>query len=152
MPPRTIRQARQRLEELADGLNPITFKRLNDEIKAAEAEATRTATGHASARRPRCYRRQQRLRRLCETRDGFKALAAEGKAGRVSSKDATKRFNDLKAEERRLHALLGDVEAGLATVQSIEADPVAYADENFHDRYPATGRTSSTRRTHATDH
>ena len=56
----------------------------------------------------------------------------------MSSKDATKRFNDLKAEERRLHALLADVEAGLATVQSIEADPVAYADENFHDRYPAT--------------
>ena len=139
MPPRTIRQARQRLEELADGLNPITYKRLNDEIKAAEAEATRTANGHASAKATKMLTgANDVLRRLCETRDGFKTLATEGKAGRVSSKDATKRFNDLKAEERRLHALLGDVEAGLATVQSIEADPVAYADENFHDRYPAT--------------
>jgi hypothetical protein len=54
------------------------------------------------------------------------------------AKTPPKRFNDLKAEERRLQALLSDVEAGLATVQSIEEDPVAYADENFHDRYPAT--------------
>jgi len=139
MPPRTIRQARQRLEELADSLNPISYKRLNDEIKAAEAEATRTAHGHASTKTTKMLTdANDVLRRLCETRDGFKTLAAQGKAGRVSSKDATKRFNDLKAEERRLQALLTDVEAGLATVQAIEDDPVAYADENFHDRYPAT--------------
>lgn len=77
------------------------------------------------------------MRRLCETRDGFKTLAAQGKAGTVTAKDYEKQFNALKAEERRLQAAVGDVEAGLATVQAIEEDPVTFADETFFAKTPA---------------
>jgi hypothetical protein len=139
MPRRTIRQAKQVLEEAAPGLNPLMFRRYSDEIKAAEQAATQVAHGHAAKKSTKLLtQRTDVLRRLCETRDGFKELVAEGKAGRITGKDYADRFNALKAEERRLEAVIGDVEAGLATVEQIEEDPVAYADENFHDRYPAT--------------
>jgi len=137
MPPRTIRQARQRLEELADTLNPMTFKRLSDEIKEAEQAATQVAHGHAAKKTSKLMeRRNDVLQRMCETRDGFTALAKN--KDRLSAKDYADRFNALKAEERRLAAVVEDVEGDLATVQQIEEDPVAYADENFYDRYPAT--------------
>lgn len=139
MPKRTIRQAKQILEEAAPGLNPIMFRRMSDEIKAAEQAAAQVAHGHAAKKSTKLLtQRTDVLRRLCDTRDGFKTLVAEGKAGKVSGKDYSARFNTLKAEERRLQAVISDVEAGLATVEQIEEDPVAYADENFHDRYPAT--------------
>lgn len=139
MAQRSIRQARQVLEDAAPGLNPAMYQRMSDEIKAAEAAATQTATGHADRKTTKLLtQRTDVMRRLCETRDGFKTLAAEGKAGRITQREASARFNDLKAEERRLLAVVGDVEAGLATVREIEDDPVAYADTNFHDRYPVT--------------
>ncbi len=136
---RTIRQARQRLEDLADSLNPMSFKRLNDELKAAEAEATRAAHGHAAKKTDSLMRqRNDVLRRLCETRDAFNGLAATGKAGRISGKDYAARYAALKAEERRLQGVVTDVTSGLAAVTQIEEDPVAYADANFYDRYPST--------------
>ncbi len=134
---RTIRQARQRLEDLADSLNPMSFKRLNDELKAAEAEATRAAHGHAAKKTDSLMRqRNDVLRRLCETRDGFTALAKN--KDRLTGNDYSARFNALKAEERRLHGVVEDVTSGIAAVTAIEEDPVAYADANFYDRYPST--------------
>lgn len=137
MAQRTIRQARQALEEAAPGLNPAMYKRYADEIKAAEREATKLAHGHASKKASKLLtQRNDVMRRLCDTRDGFRSLAAE--KDRLTAKEYAERFNALKAEERRLLAVVADVEAGFATVQAVEEDPVAYADTNFHDRYPVT--------------
>jgi hypothetical protein len=139
MPKRTIRQAKQVLEESAAGLNPIMFQRYADEIKAAEQAATQAAHGHAAKKATKLLaQRTDVMQRLCETRDGFKSLAAVGAAGRITAKEYSSRFNDLKAEERRLLAVVQGVESGLATVEQIEEDPVAYADANFHERYPTT--------------
>jgi hypothetical protein len=127
------------MDEAAPGLNPVMYGWYADEIKAAETAATQVAHGHAATKATKLLtQRTHALRRLCKSRDGFKTLVAEGKAGRVTGKHYAERFNALKAEERRLQAVSGGVEAGLATVEQIEEDPVAYVDENFHDRYQAT--------------
>lgn len=125
------------MEELAPDLNPEMYKRLNDEVKAAERAATQVAKGHATRKASRiATERQDLLRRMCDTRDGFKALAKA--RDRLTAGEYTERYNALKADERRLGAVVQDVEADVAAVEAIEADPVAYADTNFYDRYPAT--------------
>jgi len=140
MPQRTIRQAKQMLEDAAPGLNPAMYRRYSDEIKAAEQAATQVAHGHAAKKSSRLLtQRTEVMKRLCDTRDGFKALSRD--KDRLTAKDYSARFNALKAEERRLQGVIGDVEDGLATVEEIEEDPVAYADANFHERYPATRPT-----------
>lgn len=137
MPARSIHQARRRLEEMASDLNPAMYKRLNDEIKAAERTATQVAADHARRKTNRLNtERQDVLRRMCETRDGFTALAKA--RDRLSAGEYTERFNALKTEQRRLQAVAQDVEADVAAVEAIGQDPVAYTDANFYDRYPAT--------------
>ena len=134
---RTIRQAKAMLEEAAPGLNPVMYRRYSDEIKAAEQAATQLAHGHARRKTSKLLEARTDVeRRICETRDGFRALVKE--KDRLTASTYAERFNALKAEERRLQAMVGDVEEGLSTVQAIEEDPVAYADANFHDRYPVT--------------
>ncbi len=134
---RTIRQAKALLEQAAPVLNPEMYRRYSAEIKAAEQHATQTARSHAAKKASKLLtQRNEVMQRLCETRDGFKELVRQ--KDRLTAAEYSERFNSLKAEERRLQAVVGDVEAGLATVEAIEADPVAFADENFHDRYPVT--------------
>ena len=132
---RTIRQAKAILEEAAPGLNPAMYRRYADEVKQAEQAATQLAHGHARQKASKLLTQRKEVeRQLCETRDGFKALVQE--KDRLTAQEYAERFNTLKGEERRLQAIVGDVEAGLATVQAIEEDPVTYADETFYAKTP----------------
>lgn len=141
MPNRTISEARYVLAQ-AEGLSDDQRRQFESELKAAEGEAHRTATEMASGRvQAVAAIREDALADLCGIRDDLSALIKEAGAGpRVA--DYERKLSALQAELRAASRRVNEVEAALAYVERVEADPVAYT-EGIYETYPLIRPTFS---------
>jgi uncharacterized SAM-dependent methyltransferase len=137
MPKRTLRTARNVFDQMAPGLNPEMFRRLQKEIDEASNAATSMAGQYADKRiNGLLGNRQEVLTDLCRIRDAFKAVAAEAALGNLSSREVNDRLADLRREMRSVDRHAEDVERATELVDRIEEDPEGWADETFYEKYP----------------
>ena len=139
----TLREARERLDELAPTLNQPTFARLEAELDGAEQAARTHAEQFVNQRLAQVDdRRHELLVEACEVRDAYGALRDESALGRLSAAEYASRLRDLDARRDRVEARLADVEREVDRLGGIEDDPVAWTDEQYR-KYPTTAPTFS---------
>lgn len=137
MPKRTIRAARRTFDDIAPSLNPEMYRRLQQELDAAAAAATKMGTKYADERiHGVLAKRQDVLTELCRLRDAFKAVTAEAAMGNLTAREAHDRLTELRGEMRNLDRHAADVERATELVDRIEDDPEGWADETFYEKYP----------------
>ncbi len=133
---RTIAEARQHLTDLAPQLNPDVWAQMDGEIKEAEQAATAKAHTFISERFNEASAiGNETVTELCNVRDRANALVAAAKAGRLSAAEANDQLNALRSEYRRLEGDAGELARSAELIESIEGDPVGWAD-NAHARFP----------------
>ena len=139
----TIREARERLDELAPTLNPEMYGRLKSELDAAEQAARNHAEQFVNQQLERVdARRHELLVEVCEVRDSYSALRDESALGRLPADEYSSRLRDLDIRRDRVEARLADVEREVDRLGGIEDDPVAWTDEQYR-KYPTTAPTFS---------
>ena len=139
----TIREARERLAELAPSLNPEMYGRLKAELDAAEQAARNHAEQFVNQQLERVdARRHELLVEVCSVRDSYSSLRDESALGRLSGDEYGSRLQDLDTRRDRAEARLADVEREVDRLGGIEDDPLGWADEQ-HRKYPTTAPTFS---------
>lgn len=137
MPKRTLSSARKTFDELAPGLNPEMYRRLQQEIQQASATATKLATTYADEVTAELVaKRKKVLTEACRLRDEFKAVASEAALGNITAREANERLAKLRAEMRNVDRHTQDVDRAAELVERIEEDPEGWADERFYEKYP----------------
>jgi hypothetical protein len=138
VPRRNLTNARVALDALLPEINDHWAKRFEDQYAAAVAQAHTFADTYLDSTVAGLEdERRAVLQGLCELRDAFAALAADGAAGRLDARDYNDRFNELLRRQRELRR--GEAEFTRVTelVERIEADPLAWVDD-FQQRFPNT--------------
>ena len=137
MPKRTLSSARKTFDELAPGLNPEMYRRLQQEIDQASAAATKLATTYADELTAEVVgKRQDVLTEACRLRDEFKAVTSEAALGNITAREANERLTKLRAEMRQVDRHAENVDRAAELVDHIEEDPEGWADERFYEKYP----------------
>ena len=144
MPQRTLRQARQLLNENEGLLSPPQWREWNGELLDAVKAANAAAMGYFNTQYNDALGAcQETGQGLCEVRDGARALTADLAAGRITAREGTARWNELRAHARRLAATTDRVDQETERLAQIEAEPVEWFDSTFHERFPLTRPTFS---------
>jgi hypothetical protein len=137
----TLREARERLADLAPGLNPEMYRRLNAEIEEAARHATAHAEHFLSGRFDALDAERQRLLvEACQVRDAYEALEAEGGLHRLTARDYASRLADLNQHRDRIEARRAEIARQVEDLSAIEDDPETWTDEQWR-KYPATSPT-----------
>lgn len=128
----TIREARERLADLAPSLNPEMYRRLSEEVE----EVARHATAHAERFLSRQLaaldaERQTLLVEVCQVRDEYEALNAGGSLGRLSAEDYAERLDALNRRRAALTERRSEVERQIDRLGEVEDDPTGWADSLY---------------------
>lgn len=128
---RTIRQAREQLEDMAPGLNSEMYRRLEQEVEEAEQQARAHGQQFASEGFDRLdAERIELVREACEVRDEYERLRDTGGL-QLSAEDYRDRLADLDRRRDRVERQLEEVERRLGSLAEVEDDPVAWADRRY---------------------
>lgn len=134
----TITAARQRLVDLAPGLNQQVYGRLKAELDAAERDARARAEQFYSQHLEALDgTRRDLLVEACSVRDDLEHLAAEAALGRMSAADFGRRLDALTSRRDRVERDLAEADRRLDVLGGIEDDPEAWADD-LARRFPST--------------
>jgi chromosome segregation ATPase len=133
MPRRTLREARSVFEQdLAPTLNPTMHGRVEEELRQAEARATRhaeaflaTEVGHVESAR------QQLLIEACQVRDAYEALSRRVAVGEVKARDAARELTELNRQRQTLQEALDATEDRIGELALVEDDPLGWADRRY---------------------
>jgi hypothetical protein len=121
----TIYQAEQTLASL-NGLSDDQRRQYQHEIEEAKGAATHMANDEAERITADVrQRRAELLEEACEVRDGL-----------AKATTATE-LNNFRRRQQQLAKAIEELDATTQTVEAIETDPVAYA-ENLFAKYPRT--------------
>lgn len=127
--PRTVGEAKQRLNDLAPVLNPEMYRRYTAEVSAAEQEATNQATTYVHERFTEVHAiGVDATKAVCAVRDEAQELLRQVQAGLIPARRATTAFNTLRDRHRQIASQLKPVADATAEIEGIEAEPVAWAD------------------------
>lgn len=133
---RTVSDAKRELEDLAQSLNPEAYRQLAAEVSYAATAAETFANQSAASRElDITNKREAVLEELCEIRDGFDALRRDGEAGRLTSADYHRQWDDLNKRQRAAERSVARLADAADHIANIEEDPIAYAD-HFYERTP----------------
>lgn len=136
MPKRTLKNAPQYLQAATPMVNQGTYSQMEAELKAAQAKALGVASETATRKVAELTaQRQQVLEDVCGVRDELAALAAEGKAGRLSGKEYREALAKLNERQRSLQRHEQQIAKAVESVAAIEDDPEGYAD-SLYERFP----------------
>ena len=137
MPRRTIAEARRMLDENAATLNPPTYRDFDNEIKEHERDVRTRAESYVGEIYDRHAATGQATGEgLCTIRDHARTLTADLRAGRITAAEGAKRWNELRAQARRLNSTNTNLRAEADRLAAIEQDVVAWYDETIHAKYP----------------
>ncbi len=73
---------------------------------------------------------------LCDVRDSARALTADLAAGRITAREGTHRWNELREQARKLAANNDRVHEQAERLAAIEAQPAEWFDTTKHERFP----------------
>lgn len=133
---RTVASARRELEDLAPTLNDHMRRTYEGEINAAAGKAKAVATRMLEGITADVDGvRDEVLAEVCDLRDDFAALAAEGEMGTLSAAEYAERFNDLQDRQRTLRIKEQRLTDLVSHAERIESDPEATGDSLFQ-RFP----------------
>jgi uncharacterized coiled-coil DUF342 family protein len=142
MPQRTIASATEALDGLP-GLTEAERREFNAELTRATAKAQHIAEQMATERVNEVAEvREEALAELCSVRDGYADLIKQADLGRITAAEYEKALNELRGRQRAGERHLTRIDEALAFVESVEADPLAYAD-SLYSKYPLTQPTFS---------
>lgn len=128
---RTVREAREHLEEMAPGLNPAAYRQLEEEVEEAEQQARTLGEEFASEQFDRLdNERVELLREACEVRDDYERLRDSGGL-QLSAEEYRERLAELNRRRDQVERQLAEVARRLDTLAEVEDDPVAWADRRY---------------------
>lgn len=128
----TVREARQRLADMAPALNAEMYRRYEAELKEAERTARGRGEQFASERFAALDAERQRLLvEACEVRDAYEHLEAEGALHRLSAREYADRLAALDRRRDRVEARTADIARQVEEWSAVEDDPVAWTDEQY---------------------
>ncbi len=142
MPQRTIASAAEALDSYT-GLSEADRREFTAELATATNNATAIAEQMMSERVNEIAEvRDEALAELCAVRDGYADLVKQAELGRMTAAEYAKALNDLRGRQRAGERHMARIDEALAFVESVEADPLAYADL-LYAKYPLTQPTFS---------
>lgn len=142
MPQRTIASATEALDGLA-GLSEAERREFTAELSTATHEASAVAEQMMTERVNEIAEvREEALAELCAVRDGYADLVKQANLGRITAAQYEKALNELRGRQRAGERHMVRIDQALAFVESVEADPLAYAD-SVYSKYPLTQPTFS---------
>ena len=144
MPQRTLTQARQLLDENEAHMSPPQWREWNGEVQDAIKAAHASAMGYFNTQYNDAMGTcQETSQHLCAVRDSARALTADLATGRITAREGTERWNELRAHARRLNGITDRVDHSTERLAQIEAEPAEWFDATFHERFPLTRPTFS---------
>lgn len=142
MPQRTIASAADALDSLP-GLTEAERRDFKAELSAATNNATAIAEQMMTERVNEIATvREEALAELCAVRDGYADLVKQASLGRITASEYERALNELRGRQRAGERHMARIDQALAFVESVEADPLAYAD-SLYSKYPLTQPTFS---------
>jgi hypothetical protein len=139
MPQRTLRQARRLLDDNAASINPPQWREWDGEVNAAIKAATASAMEYFNTQYNEALGVCQATGQgLCEVRDAARVLTADLAAGRITAREGSTRWNQLRGQARRLAANTDQLHQQTERLAVIEAEPAEWFDGTFHERFPLT--------------
>jgi hypothetical protein len=134
---RTIGQAEQYLDLIADVMPRAVHEAFTAEVQSARVAANAMATRFMDDRTSEMSSVAEDVEEgLRAVRTEYRQLLGAAEAGRVSASDFSEQFAGLRQQQRGLELKTEEVERAAERVRTIEADPVAWADETFYGKYP----------------
>ena len=142
MPQRTIASAAEAFDSMS-GLSEAERREFQAELSTATANASAVAEQLMTERVNEIATvRDEALAELCAVRDAYADLVKQANLGRMTAAAYEKALNDLRSRQRAGERHMARIDEALAFVESVEADPLAYAD-SLYSKYPLTQPTFS---------
>lgn len=137
MPQRTIQQATVQLDAMAEVLSPQLLAPYMEELEGAQAGAQEMAHRHQDQQGAHAEALSEEIQLgLREIRERFGELVAEGVAGRLTSREYDQQWSALRRRQRELESRVGELSGAADQLDEIEANPVAWADRTFYEKFP----------------
>jgi len=137
MAQRTIAEAKALLDDQSAAINPQAWANLQAEVTDVERQVRQSALGYIQVIYDRAaHTTLVNGQGACEVRDAARVLTADLKAGRISAAEGAKRWNELRAQSRRLSAANERLAQDAEHIGVIEDDPVGFYDSTIHEKNP----------------
>jgi len=138
MPQRTIQEARQHLDGLAEVMSPKALSPFQAEFDGAQTAAVDMATRHMDTTFAAVAALSDRVDdQVRDVRTGYARLIDEGQAGRITAREFNERFTKLRQQQRDAERRATEAARTAERLEAVELDPEGWAD-SLYQRFPLT--------------